>query len=557
MGEHVALPLRQDPGRRLEVGRRVGERHDLVPFVAALGRRDAELPHREAGVQRAHARVDGRPEEFVSHGGAARSVVAEARRDLREDEERGAPQDVVADAADLRQQIRPRRPHLREGDRRALLRPVDDPLQAFHGRGEVGAGDRRAPPELLDRVRRLLTLALAEEPVAVRRLRERAQHAHVTPRGLAGGREPRGAAGLHERRRRHRDVDQATVVRRRRIPRRDLPTGADHEVPEGFERLDGIRLRAGQDRRKLRAEGRVLQRRDLRAERGVVEAGQLLDLGDELVDLRAERAGRLRVAVRRELRNQRRGELVVGGVAEGLEAPVGLLDADRERPDLLDLALVVAYVVAALELIGQEVVLGVVELGGGEIALEEARRGGRLVLGAGEPAVCPHLGQLVPGVRLGKVLLEDVAADEVVVIQKRVPLREVAREEVCDPHALATERLRPGGAVGGAVGCVGTTGARDATVDLDGMHSPVPTHAVVVAVRSLELPEAEREVVLEIRPLCRGELRRLERGGAPGEGDRRDDDRPCEPRAARAESRMPVHRTSISQVAADQNHAVR
>ncbi len=67
-----------------------------------------------------------------------------------------------------------------------------------------------------------------------------------------------------------------------------------------------------------------------------------------------------------------------------LEARVRLLDADGEGADLLDLALVVAHEVAALQLVGEEVVSRVVVVGLREIALEEARRGGGLVLGAGE-----------------------------------------------------------------------------------------------------------------------------------------------------------------------------
>ncbi len=74
-------------------------------------------------------------------------------------------------------------------------------------------------------------------------------------------------------------------------------------------------------------------------------------------------------------------------VAQRLEVGVGLLDAHREGADLLDLADVVADEVALLQLVGEQEVAGVVELGRGEVALEEARRGGGLVLGAGEPAV--------------------------------------------------------------------------------------------------------------------------------------------------------------------------
>jgi hypothetical protein len=49
--------------------------------------------------------------------------------------------------------------------------------------------------------------------------------------------------------------------------------------------------------------------------------------------------------------------------------------------------LVVAHVVAALELVGEEVVTRIIVVGLREISLEEARRGGGLVFGACEPTV--------------------------------------------------------------------------------------------------------------------------------------------------------------------------
>src|SRR5262249_1678703 len=102
---------------------------------------------------------------------------------------------------------------------------------------------------------------------------------------------------------------------------------------------------------------------ELGAEHGVVERGEVDDLGHQLVDLAADRSGRLLVAVGLELRQQVRRELVVGGVAQRLEAGVGLLDAGGKVADLLDLPLVVAHVVAALELVGEEVVARVVVVG--------------------------------------------------------------------------------------------------------------------------------------------------------------------------------------------------
>src|SRR5262249_62408569 len=103
--------------------------------------------------------------------------------------------------------------------------------------------------------------------------------------------------------------------------------------------------------------------------------------------VRRARARRFGVSTRHELRDQIRRDLVVGRVAERLELGVCLLDADGDRADLLDLPLIVAYVVAALELVGEEVVVGVVEVGSGEIPLEETRRGGGPGPGPAETAV--------------------------------------------------------------------------------------------------------------------------------------------------------------------------
>ena len=195
----------------------------------------------------------------------------------------------------------------------------------------------------------------------------------------------------------------------------------------------------------------------------------------------------------------------MGCVAERLEARVRLLDADGEDADLLDLPLVVAHVVATLELVGEEVVARVVEVRQREVALEEARRGGGLVLGAREAAVGAHLGELVRRVGLGEVLLQDVAADEVVVIGERVPLVDVACEEVGDPHALAAERLGPRRPVRGAEERVAAR-APDLAVDLHRELLPVLTDAEVLGVRAFHLREAESEVLLQIGLLRLGQL---------------------------------------------------
>src|SRR5262249_4107143 len=101
-------------------------------------------------------------------------------------------------------------------------------------------------------------------------------------------------------------------------------------------------------------------------------------------------------------------------------------------------------------------------------ALERGEgRGDSLVLGAGEATVRAHLGELVGGVGLCEVFLQDVASDEVVVIGERVPPVEVAGEKVDDPHALAAERLGPRRPVRGAEDGLAAR-APDLAVDLRG-----------------------------------------------------------------------------------------
>ncbi len=67
-------------------------------------------------------------------------------------------------------------------------------------------------------------------------------------------------------------------------------------------------------------------------------------------------------------------------VAQRLELRVGLVDAHRQGADGLDLADVLADEEALLQLVGEQEVARVGELGCGEVALEEARPGAGLVL---------------------------------------------------------------------------------------------------------------------------------------------------------------------------------
>ena len=66
VGDHVALAARQDARGGLEVGRRLGQRHDLLPGVAAARGRHAQRPEGEARVERPHVALEGRTEELVA-----------------------------------------------------------------------------------------------------------------------------------------------------------------------------------------------------------------------------------------------------------------------------------------------------------------------------------------------------------------------------------------------------------------------------------------------------------------------------------------------------------
>jgi hypothetical protein len=329
------------------------------------------------------------------------------------------------------------------------------------------------------------------------------------------------------------DVDQAPGVRLRGRFSGDGAPRAYHDVRETGQRVDRVRPLRRDLGRQLPREGAVVERRELRAEHAVVERRDLRDLRHERVDLVAHATGRQPVAVHLQLGEQGCRQLVVGCVAQRLEARVGLLDLDREVADLLDLPLVVAHVVASLELVREEIVARVVVVGQREVALEEARRGGGLELGAREPAVRPHLGELVPRVGLCEILLEDVAADEVVVIGERVPLIEIAREQVRDPHALLAERLRPRSPERGAEDRVRPTGAPDDVLDHHGKLLPVGTDAVVLRVRALHLREAEGEVPAQVVLLRPGQRRRLEPGRGRREGEQGQQDAGREPRPGR------------------------
>ena len=283
-----------------------------------------------------------------------------------------------------------------------------------------------------------------------------------------------------------------------------------HHVRQGRDGLEVGGRRCREARGQGLARRRILDGGQLRLERRLVERGQLLNLDDELLDLGARVTARELVAVGGDPRNQGRRDLIVDGVAQRLEALALPVDGGRQVAHLDDVALIGANVEAPLQLVREQVVPRLLEAVERQVALEEARRVPRLVLGAGEPAVRAHLRELVIGMRLDEELLEDVAAHQVVVVGKRVPLPEIAREQVGDVHALVGERLGPGLAERRAEPGVAAARTHDAPVgELHGSLLAVLANAIVLGIRPLLLGEAEPPVLVEL-----GDLGVRQRGAA-------------------------------------------
>ena len=80
---------------------------------------------------------------------------------------------------------------------------------------------------------------------------------------------------------------------------------------------------------------------------------------------------------------------------------------------------------------------------------------------------------------LGEEALEDVSADEIVMVVVLIPEEEIARKEVADVHALFGERLTPRLAIRRAEHRGAAARRHDAAIDPDRMPPPVSTNAVV------------------------------------------------------------------------------
>ena len=201
--------------------------------------------------------------------------------------------------------------------------------------------------------------------------------AHILPRL-----EQRHATLLDHGRRRDREVDEPAAVCRRDLLRLHRLARKAHQAGQGRDRRRRVRSFCRHALLERGAGVGVLDARQLFPKRRLVEGGELSDLGDQLVAALAQRAGGQSVAIGLDPRDLGRRDLVVDRVAQGLEVAALLLDGAREIARLADPALVVAHVEAPLELVGQQVVARLVEAVERQVALEEARRVSRLVLGA-------------------------------------------------------------------------------------------------------------------------------------------------------------------------------
>src|SRR5262249_20314876 len=199
------------------------------------------------------------------------------------------------------------------------------------------------------------------------------------------------------------------------------------------------------------------------------------------------------------------------------------LNAHREGAYLLDLAQVAAHEVALLQLVGEQEVAILFELGRAQVALEETRRGGGFILGASKATVGAHLCQLGVGIGLGEVLFEDVAAHQVVVIGKALPQVEVAGEKVGDVHALLGQRFRTRRPERRAKLRIAARIANRTARSHYRQLCAARTDAEVLRIRSLDLSLAQRVVVAQHLLFLPRERQRPKRPSWPGRAQRDND----------------------------------
>ena len=371
--QHVALALGEDAGGRVEVGRRIGERHDLVPGIRAVLRRDPQAAEGKPGVERAHAGVGRGAEEVMTSALPSGGVFVQAARHPRIEQHWRAAQDVVPDGGGWRQQHGPGRPHLREGEHGITLGPFDHSFGLPQLRREVSARLARRRHEITQGSAGGLALPLAEQAGAVSRVGEGAEKLQMPlSRQTGAALQQRVPAVLDEPGQRDVEVDQTPGIARGRLaPRHRLPR-QHHERRQRRNGIDPIGVRRREPHRELGAQRLVFDLRNLALERALVERSQFIDLLGELVDLRTCRSRGEAVPIRRQLWNQAGGKLVVDRVPQRLELWIGGLNARGHGAHLLNLAEILAHEVAFLQLVGQQEMAVVLELGSAQIALEKA-----------------------------------------------------------------------------------------------------------------------------------------------------------------------------------------
>src|SRR5262249_4212441 len=137
---------------------------------------------------------------------------------------------------------------------------------------------------------------------------------------------------------------------------------------------------------------------------------------------------------------------------------------------------------------------------------------------AGQTAKGAQLRQLVVGVGIDEILLQNIAANEVAVVGERVPQVEIAREDIADVHALLRQGIGPGSAEGSTEEGILAADTDPSGGVAHGDLAPVGTDAGVLGVRPLQLADAERKVVAQGFLLLRGELGGTEGRGGPSRG---------------------------------------
>ena len=134
------------------------------------------------------------------------------------------------------------------------------------------------------------------------------------------------------------------------------------------------------------------------------------------------------------------------GIAQGFEIGIHILDLARQIADLDDSSPFGANEIPLLQLVGQQKVTIIIISVLVQIFFRKLHHCRLLVLRARNAAEGPGGGQFVIGMGFDKVLFEDIAANQVMVIGNAVPIKQAGGEQVADVNALLPKGLGPRGA---------------------------------------------------------------------------------------------------------------